>query len=202
MNYLLCVDIFSGLGGFSEAFIDRGWDVIRIDNDEKFKDVPNTIIGNVGKLPLKRKLRPDILLMAPPCKRFSVASIWRYWGKGGKPKPEVVQDMRLVFWGLDAVDYLKPKYWVLENPRGMMRRVLGYPEVTTFFASWGSPLYKPTDLWGDIPSNMEWPKPKNWEKAPRGSHKGIAKSMQTEERSKIPYNLSEALAIAVEKARE
>jgi len=38
------VDLFSGLGGFSQAFLDRGHEVERYDNNPKFSQVPNTKI--------------------------------------------------------------------------------------------------------------------------------------------------------------
>lgn len=38
------LDLFSGLGGWSQAFLDRGHDVTRLDNDERFKSVPRTML--------------------------------------------------------------------------------------------------------------------------------------------------------------
>lgn len=196
---MLCLDLFSGLGGFSEAFLDRGWNVIRIDNDDRFKDVPNTIIGNIRHLPLKRNLKPNILLMSPPCNCFSVASIGKYWIDDHIPMNErTVQALRLVGWALDAVDYLKPKYWVLENPMGMLRKILGKPKVHTYFASWGELRLKPTNLWGRFPPNMIWPRPEKWIEAKRGSTTGTQGMEDSNLKAKIPYKLSEAFCIAVE----
>ena len=205
---MFCVDLCSGLGGFSEAFVVRGHDVIRIDNDPKFKKVPNTIIGDIRDIKsiIRQKPHltiksPDVLLMSPPCNRFSIASCHHHWTKQGEPKHKgTIDSMRIVFWCLDAVDYLNPKYWILENPRGMLRKILGKPSITTFFASWGELHYKPTDLWGKIPPKIQFPKPVNWEKAPRGSiGKGSERLNNSEDRAKIPYKLSESLCIAIEK---
>ena len=45
------LDLYSGLGGFSEAFYqDPTWEVIRIDNNPLLADVPNTIIADLTKL--------------------------------------------------------------------------------------------------------------------------------------------------------
>lgn len=193
------MDLCSGLGGFSEAFIQRGHDVIRIDNDSKFKHIPNTLIANIRYLPLKRNLRPDILLMSPPCNCFSTITIYCYWDDHIPKNNKTVQALRIVGWCLDAVDYLKPKYWILENPRGMLRTILGKPKITTFHASWGGLYYKPTDLWGNIPPEIIWHRPQGWIKAPRNSGKSIKDKLKSEESAKIPYKLSEAICIAMEK---
>lgn len=194
---MLCVDLFSGLGGFSEAFLKRGHDVIRIDNDERFKDVPCTIIADVRELPLKRGLKPDILLMSPPCNCFSVQVINKYWDDHIPRTERTVQALRVVGWALDAVDFLEPSYWLLENPRAMLRTILGKPKVTTYFASWGELHFKPTDVWGRIPPGMVWPRPKDWLKVPRSANSGT-RSLSAEEAAKIPYPLSEALCKAME----
>jgi len=41
------IDLFSGLGGFSQAFLDRGHYVERYDFNPEFENIPNTIIKNV-----------------------------------------------------------------------------------------------------------------------------------------------------------
>ena len=81
--------------------------------------------------------------------------------------PKTKEAIKLVKFTVDLIQQANPMYWVLENPRGMMRHVLGKPAITTFWAAWGMPYYKPTDLWGKLP-NMIWPKPKMWQPAPRG----------------------------------
>ena len=67
------IDMFSGLGGASEAFIDReDWRVLRFDNNPLLKDVKDTIIcddmfllipGVPGEI--------DLLWASPPCREFS-----------------------------------------------------------------------------------------------------------------------------------
>lgn len=192
VNYMLCLDICSGLGGFSEAFIDKGHDVIRIDNNIKFSRIPNTIIGTVQHLPLKTNLRPDILLMSPPCTFLSVASAHKNWKKKIPQNQNTIHALRVVFWCLDAVDYLKPRYWVLENPKGMLNKVLGKSDILTYFASWGERVLKPTDLWGDIPPGILWKTPTVWE------NWDDVRGKSSEIRAKIPYDLSLAICEAME----
>ena len=209
------IDLCSGLGGFSQAFLDRGHEVIRIDNDSRFKDVPFTIIEDIRNIRDLNIGDVDVMLMSPPCNHFSVASVYLHWDNGIPKNNGTVYALRIVAWCLDAVDYLKPRYWVIENPRGMLRKILGKPRITTYWASWGALYYKPTDLWGRFPSNMIWPHPKDWIKTPRGSSDGVQGSMihkgagsgrggkdmrpsDSALRAKIPYELSTALCIAIE----
>lgn len=218
-----CLDFFSGLGGFSEAFLKQnGWHVIRIDYDPKFKDVPNTHILDLMKvdhLTLNRlgATRPDILVISPPCECFSLMSVYHYW-IDGRPKTQKTLDaIALVQKALALKDILKPKYWILENPNGMMVRVLGKPNHYTWWGSWYSdidplmiklkeqgvdlPPLKPTSLWGIFPE-IDWkPKPKkgDYQPAPRGAKVGIQDPRLTPEiRSCIPYDFSKALVNGVD----
>ena len=44
------LDLYSGLGGFSEAFVqDQNYQVIRIENNPLLKDVPHTLLGDIWK---------------------------------------------------------------------------------------------------------------------------------------------------------
>ena len=193
---LVCVDLFSGLGGFSQAMVDRGWKVIRVDNDPKFK--PN-ICADVRELTATDfPNKVDLLVSSPPCECFSVASISKHW-VNYVPDRDTLEAIGLVYYTLFLKDAIRPRFWVLENPRCMLRRIIGLPKVTTYWASWGEPYLKPTDLWGELPP-MEWPKPRHWIRAPRGSKDTLQNpSLSRAERAKIPYKLSEALAIAVER---
>jgi hypothetical protein len=209
-----CIDLCSGLGGFSQAFLDRGWNVIRIDNDPRFKDVPNTVIESVREVSdYEERIRlcgfnnVNIVLASPPCQTFSVAAIYKYWNKGIPALPETVMGIRIVMWCLDAIDALKPKYWVLENPRGMLRHILGPPAVTTYLGAWGHPNLKPTDLWGNLLGMAFPPKPTHIP-ASSGCGKNRNKGRTGKDlrpsnpalRAKIPYKLSEAICLACEEA--
>jgi hypothetical protein len=190
------IDLCSGLGGATQAFKDRGHKVFTVDIDSKFDP---DLVADIRWIKAEDfPFKPDFLWASPPCIGFSVASIWKHW-KDGIMSGTVKKGITIVDACLRLVYVLKPKYWILENPRGMLRKILGKPKVTTFFASWGMPNYKPTDLWGNLPP-MEWKKPTKWEKAPRGSHKGTYSIGTADLRSKIPYELSLAVCLAVEKS--
>ena len=219
---MTCVDFFSGLGGFSQAFFERnGWRVIRIDNDPGFSHIQNTHIHDLMKLDFKTLNRlgankPDILLMSPPCNCFSTMSIRYYW-ENRRPKNETVRSaIDLVKRALWLKDQIKPKYWILENPVGMMKYVLGPAQALTHWASWYSekdliwsevegdpdklPL-KPTWLWGILPM-IDWPsKPTRYAKISRSEknrQKGVQGVKHAAISALIPYRFSEALCLSIE----
>jgi len=47
---LKVLDLFSGLGGFSEAFVQNKDQVLRIENNPLLSDVPHTTLMNVVEL--------------------------------------------------------------------------------------------------------------------------------------------------------
>lgn len=104
---LKVLDLFCGFGGFSQVFRDRGHHVIGVDNV-----APADVIADVQALPF-RGYRPDVILGSPPCTEFSRWDMpWKHC-----PNPSFA----LVDAFLAAVDELKPRWWVLENVRGLRR---------------------------------------------------------------------------------
>ena len=198
-----CLDLCSGLGGFSEAFVDGGWDVIRIDVDPKFKDIPFTVIGDVRDLDFVKKTvgnkKVDVILASPPCERFSLAC--RTF-----PKEGIMEAMQVVGACLEIVAMFHPKFWVLENPKARLRWFLGSPKGTIRLSDYGAPYLKPTDYWGNInlpmlektvPPKIYLRPMKHDPKKPSPiylSGKGIGKA----QRAKMPYGLSKAILEAVE----
>lgn len=139
----LCIDLCSGYGGFSQAFQDKeGWEVVTIDIKRRFKP---TIVADVVHLPLRDGVRPDALLMSPPCQRFSVAC--PQW-----PKHGIMKALQMVGACLEAVVKLKPEKWLLENPRGRLRWFLGKPRQTIRYSDYDISyvVQKVTDFWGNI----------------------------------------------------
>ncbi|MDE1854510.1 MAG: DNA cytosine methyltransferase [Thaumarchaeota archaeon] len=148
----LCVDLCSGLGGFSQAFVDARWEVIRIDNNPKFAEVPFTTVADVCDVDsivemILKKGKPRVILASPPCNIFSVAGM--AWGF---PRVGVKKALEVVGACLEIIARLEPGEWALENPRGMLRRIIGKPATTVRYSDWNpkQPTQKPTDLWGNV----------------------------------------------------
>ena len=145
MKHML--DLFSGLGGASEAFHQcPGWSVLRIDNNPLLSGVPNTVIMNIDDLtPIGREEKIDLVWASPPCTDFS----------GGFASPKSIAsrtigldnyepNMDLLCRAIEIIDIVKPKYWVIENVIGSIRyfeEYLGEPRQ----------IIGPYVLWGNFP---------------------------------------------------
>ena len=196
---MLVTDLFSGLGGWSAAFKERGHEVFTVDIDPRFE--PDLVADIMDVRPVDLPPGPHVILASPPCSRFSAMCIAQSWeavkGESHPRNVDVVMAVGYVAKTLDLVEKVNPPYWVMENPLGMLRKVVGPPRVTTYHAAWnGGGMRKATDLWGKIPG-MEWPKLKEWDHVDWTPRKYDAA-----ERARMPYPLSEALCKAIERELE
>jgi site-specific DNA-cytosine methylase len=199
---MIVLDLFSGLGGFSQAFKDRGHNVITLDNESRFKP---DICKDIMKVTYEdfKDMNIDVILASPPCNCFSPMSIGRYWDNG-KPKKETWDAIDLDYHTLGLIIKIHPKYWFLENPMGMLRTVIGNPPVTVFYAQYGENRLKPTDMWGRHPNGFKEMQIKDkslldYTPAPRGCRIGTQGMKNSEIRAKIPYKLSENICILCER---
>lgn len=168
------LDLFAGLGGFSQAFKDRGHEVHTLDNDPQFHC---TFIMDVRDgIPAGGY---DVILASPPCNEFAPWGMPPSWHPNRK-----IPDLSLIYATLKIIDRLKPRWWVIENVRGsvkFLKPILGKPVIRGFQYLWGEfpliPKFKPTGKGKELLS-------------PSKERAAL--------RSLIPYNLSLALCIAME----
>jgi len=78
---MIVMDFFAGLKGWSQAFSDRGHEVITIDIEEKFS--PDLYIMDLRSIDL---LEPNVILASPPCQCFSTLSAAHHWKSKGIPR--------------------------------------------------------------------------------------------------------------------
>lgn len=123
------LDLFSGLGGFSEAFVRAGDEVLRVENNPLLSEVPHTTMQDV--LAMRDRLHLyhaqgmpireyDVLLAAPPCREFSLAysaprAVAQRNGEDFEPSMELLEAT------LDIIRITKPRYWVIENVIGSIK---------------------------------------------------------------------------------
>lgn len=150
------LDLFSGLGGWSEPFKERGHEILTLDNEPKFgADYQEDILTfDFSELPWK----PDIILASPPCEKFSVMTIGRNWNTDHTPKTEgAKQAIKLVERTLETIDGLNPTYFIIENPRAKLRKLdimSNLERRTVTYCQYGEKFMKPTDLWGRFPPSL------------------------------------------------
>lgn len=123
------LDLFSGLGGFSEAFLRAGDEVVRVENNPLLSEVPNTSIEDV--IDVRNRLQQyqadgipmrkiDCVLASPPCLEFSLAysaprSVAQRNNEDFEPSLELLQVV------IDIIQIIQPRYWVIENVVGSAR---------------------------------------------------------------------------------
>ena len=199
------LDLFYGLGGFSQAFKERGHEIVTVDIEEKFNP---TICKDVLELTiedLKSYMPFDVVLASPPCTCFSIASISTHWNPNRRPKETAKHAIAIVKKTLQLIEYLNPKFWIVENPRGMLRKMSFmkvYHHKLITLCQYGDTRMKPTDLWGKFPMVFSARRCYNndncHESAPRGSKTGTQGLPTSAERAKLPYGLSKELCSACE----
>ena len=65
-----------------------------------------------------------------------------------------IEGMKLVFRTLEVIEILNPPRWIIENPRGMLRKtgiMDRFQRWTVTYCQYGDVVQKPTDLWGVNP---------------------------------------------------
>lgn len=176
-------NLTAGTGSATQAFRDRGHEVITLD-----------LTGDVDIRCDIREWYPqnrhfDFIWASPPCTEFSIAKRIPY--KDRNPDLSIVKACTRI------IEEIKPRYWIIENPRGALRHFIGKPTITVFYKDYGYVCSKPTDLWGVFP----WFYPKNkpndnptpWDIAfPHHSRVWV------HQRAQVPYNLSMAVCLALE----
>lgn len=188
------LELFAGSCSFSNVAKEYGYETFTTDynNFDGIDYVTDILQFDYNELPYK----PDIIWASPPCTYFSVASIGKHWNADHTPKSiEAITGMAIVNKTKEIINTLQPKYFVIENPRGKLRKLDlldSFNRVTVTYCQYGDNRMKPTDLW----HNLNWtPRPmcKNGMPchvaAPRGSQTGTQGLKGNFERSKVPYEL-------------
>jgi len=196
------LDLFAGLGGFSQAFAESDrWDVTAVEIEPEFD--PDVVADVFDLKPSDFGTDFDVILASPPCTQFSPMA-WTHekqFKRDGTPlTDEAAESVALLHHTLGLIQGLAPTYWFAENPRGAMRWVIGEPTATIDYCAYDHYTKKPTDWWGDHP-------PMTYRRCPHDSHTNADGVTDMElgpsdpsERAKVPYGVSESVRDACESA--
>jgi hypothetical protein len=183
------VELFCGTKSFSKVAREREWVTFTIDNDVRHNPdrLQNVLELGVDDVCLQDV---DFFWASPPCTAFSVSSMMHHWTGGFRayvPKTDMaLLGLVLLAKTIKLISAVKPRKWYIENPRGLMRKVIDilfikydvgyYRRVTISYCQYGDTRMKPTDIWTN---DVDWvPRPicKNGmpchESAPRGARTG------------------------------
>jgi len=187
------LDLFSGLGGASQPFLDHDWEVLRVENNPLLSEVPYTTMMNIMHydfLLLKEADGIDLIWASPPCLEFSNAF--------SAPKPtarregkEFEADLSLMLKAKEIIDFAKPNYWVIENVVGAIK---------DFTPHLGAPrqIIGPFVLWGNFPYLIV---PDDFAHSKRLSDRHSANPLRVNFKALIPYPLADSLRRALEEQR-
>lgn len=194
------LDLFSGTGGWSEAFKQGGEDVFRIDYDKQFEADAYLDIGETSQVLDVVPWTPDVILASPPCNSFSRMSMGKMWeyGKTPIPKhPNAQEGMRLVLATVRLIALYAPRWFAIENPRGRLQTLDlldGFERTEIWQCRFGKKVAKPTTIWTNVPVDWTGRKCHNGNgdhiAAPAGSRTGT-QGMDKISSAAIPFQLSE-----------
>ena len=166
MTEPLCIDLFCGDGGWTDAFLDAGFRVVGYDVVRRRRYRGELVLQDVRTIAGRSlaRWRPAVVVASPPCQGFSEARVnpdgrsarghdGRYLHDHGidtgpsdagllRPAPA---DLELVLHTLRVIREAAPRFWAVENVRGAMgwfEPMLGPPR----FAN------KPWYVWGTFPT--------------------------------------------------
>lgn len=178
----IILDLCGGTGAWSQPYKRAGYDVRLITlpmYDVRTYQVPGKVYG---------------ILAAPPCTHFSIAAnrLWKEKDADGR----TFTDITILTACLIIIAKAQPQFWVIENPVGRMRKMLGNPALIFSPCDYGDPWTKKTLLWGvfNLPEHNPVVVPAN----ERGRNKGWlykhgGKSVRTKElRSITPPGFAKA----------
>ena len=197
------LELFSGTGVLSAAFMERGHRTLTVDWDESHKPDLKADIGTLSADDVVRLFgRPDVIWASPDCTTYSVMCISRH-RDGVKPKSEYAAQCDRVNAHVCAlIRELMPKAWFVENPVGMLRKMpfilklmedTGGRRHTVTYCQYGERRQKPTDIFTNHPDPKFRPPCRRGDKchdaAPRGSRTGTQGLKGKALRAKLPKEL-------------
>jgi len=203
------LELCSGTASFSRVARKKGYETFTVDNDPQFEPDLCIDVLELSTLDILTQFgKPNVIWASPPCQCFTVATIGMNWEMGNDYTIPLTESawvsIKLVRKVLQLITELESTYYIIENPRAMLRKMPfmeQLPRKTVTYCQYGERYQKPTDLW----SNVRWvahppcaPGSSCHEEAPRGTRKGIQGLKSSKERAIVPPALCEEILEAIE----
>jgi len=174
------LDLFSGLKGASQAFINAGWEVITVDNNPELEP---TICCDIEDLWMSKEWQAwskgyfDIIWASPPCVEFY--KVGAPWFDEYKTEPS----LELVKCAKEIINLLEPKFWIIENTKS------GLPHISKVLGTPRQNINGVYYLWGEYPL---------FDAKVEQNHKALndpggGDPLRSNKRAKIPFEISLSL---------
>jgi hypothetical protein len=194
---LKILEFYCGTRSFSKVAEKEGHKVFTVDFNPKFKPdlCCDMLYFNKKLLPVLWR-NPDMIWFSPPCETFSLSGNSMFMGFPTTPKAYI--GLALAYKCVEVIQWLTPKFWVIENPRAGLRSawfMKPLPRTTVSYCQYGDKRMKPTDIWNNFGFNGKCCNNGDscHESAPRGSRTGTQGEKSTEQRGVIPEKLCEEI---------
>lgn len=118
-------------GSDSKPYFESGYNVVLVDEiiDVRTFIPPQDVYGIIAN---------------PPCTQFSLARTTAKTPRDIRGALEIVSAcFRIIY-------MTRPKFWIMENPKGLLRKYIGQPKITIQPYWFGDSYSKQTDLWGNF----------------------------------------------------
>lgn len=207
------LELFAGTRSIGKAFEERGHEVYSVEWDKSHEniDLYIDIMELTSDMILEKFGKPDVIWASPDCTSYSIVAISHHRSKNDEtgnldPSSDYAKfSDKLNEHIHKLIAELQPRYWFIENPRGGMRKMTfmkDKPRYTVTYCQYGDTRMKPTDIWTNHHNPKFKPMCKNGApchvSAPRGSKTGTQGLKGSKERSVIPKELCEHIAIISE----
>jgi len=184
------LDLFCGLGGWSDGLALEGFEVLGVEIEPKIAALYKhpVIVEDVRNLDGRDFRGYDLIVGSPPCRDFTRMNRFKHWKIPADPEG---RGMELVNAFLRIVREANPRFWLMENVLGL-EKYLGQPPRCK--ARLSRTMIR--GFWGNFPTFFI---PKTLVKR---NIREIQGSLRKWERAKIPLPASRALGKAVREALE
>ena len=179
------LDLFCGLGGWSDGLVMEGFEVLGVEIDSKIASLYKhpVLVDDVRNLDGKAFQCFDVIVGSPPCRDFTQIP-----DKGHTPWKEPKNPERgltMVHAFLRIVEEAQPTFWLMENVKRLNEHLYLKPVCR---ARLGKGMYR--YFWGKFPGFL----------IPRDMRKEIfhlGGKLRSWERAKIPLPVARALGRAI-----
>ena len=159
---LLLLELFKGSGSVGDVARKKGFDTISLDFDEEYEP---DILEDILKWKYKdMNLKPDFIWASPPCETYS-PMVYHLYARNietAEPISEKAKiGTKILYKTIEIIKYFLSKNpnlgFVIENPRGMMRKDKKIKEFIynfTYYCNYGDDRTKPTNFFSNYPLKL------------------------------------------------
>lgn len=197
------IDLFCGLGGASQGFVDTEWKIIRIDNDESLKDIHRniwiidmndwiTVYETISAHLYEPNVKEIFLMAGPPCTEFSMHNP----NRPENPDTTLLENTLNLIQALHeyCIVYGIRFNWIIENVKGAIQ--IFNTKIGHKYKQCVGPFF----FWGEFPWDIALTDPglRKHKKPFNKTNSRVHKLRRGQIHAKIPYELSRSIRLTLD----